>query len=130
MSRLELAKKSHLEANWKEFKKELTACFPEAVADYEGSRDKLERIVLKYKHIPMDGLNKALVFNRAFKIKVQKLLTVKLNPLTSNMEAVKLYTSAFEKRLMCKALSKARRVCAPDLHGQRRDDVFKLDELM
>ncbi|ESK80655.1 hypothetical protein Moror_16585 [Moniliophthora roreri MCA 2997] len=130
MSRLELAKKSHLEANWEEFKKELTACFPEAVADYEGSRDKLERIVLKYKLIPVDRLNKALVFNRAFKIKVQKLLTAKPNPLISNAEAVKLYMTAFEKRLMHEALSEARRVCTPDLHGQRRDDVFKLDELM
>ncbi|ESK80617.1 hypothetical protein Moror_9187 [Moniliophthora roreri MCA 2997] len=130
MSRLELVKKSHLEANWEEFKKELTACFSEAVADYEGSRDKLERIVLKYKLIPMDRLDKALAFNRAFKIEVQKLLLAKLNPLISNTEAVKLYAMAFEKRLMCEALSKARRVCMPDLHGQRRDDVFKLDELI
>uniref|UniRef100_A0A0W0F056 Uncharacterized protein n=1 Tax=Moniliophthora roreri TaxID=221103 RepID=A0A0W0F056_MONRR len=117
MSRLELVKKSHLEANWEEFKKELTACFPEAVADYEGSRDKLERIVLKYKLISADGLDKALAFNRAFKIEVQKLLLAKLNPLISNVKAVKLYVMTFEKRLMHEALSKARRVCAPDLHG-------------
>ncbi|ESK81840.1 hypothetical protein Moror_9639 [Moniliophthora roreri MCA 2997] len=130
MSRLESAKKSHLEANWEEFKKELTTCFPEAVADYEGSRDKLEKIVLKYKLIPMDGLDKALVFNSAFKIEVQKLLSAKPNPLISNMEAVKLYALAFEKRLMCEALSEARRVCVADLHGRRRDDVFKLDELV
>ena len=108
MKRLDAAKVTHLEADWAAFKKELTACFPEAVADYEGSRDKLEKIVNQYKLITADCLDKALAFNRAFKLEVQKLLTSKPNPLISNAEAVKLYTSAFEKNLLREAMSEAR----------------------
>ncbi|EEB89016.1 hypothetical protein MPER_12942 [Moniliophthora perniciosa FA553] len=48
----------------------------------------------------------------------------------SNAEAVKLYASAFEKKLLREAYAEARRMCSDDLHGRRRDDVFKLDELI
>ncbi|EEB89579.1 hypothetical protein MPER_12304, partial [Moniliophthora perniciosa FA553] len=130
MARLEAAKGTHTTASWEKFKKELTACFPEAVSDFDGSRVKLEKLAQKYKYIPADGLDKALAYNRAFRNEVNKLFSAQPNPLMSNAEAVKLYASAFEKKLLREAYAEARRMCSDDLHGRRRDDVFKLDELI